>query len=71
MTGFLWAAGSDTVCVSSCIGKGYESYYLAEKTCVTNCITLDTSGALHSIPLAGSNASLHLKCVIDCWAVDK
>ena len=67
MTGFLWSSGADTVCVSSCKGKGYESYNLAEKTCVLDC-TINDAG---SIPLAGLINDLHLKCVTDCWVVDK
>ena len=73
LSGFLWTSGTDTGCATSCKDRGYESYYLTVKTCVSNCVTEDTSGALHSIPLDKGDEladSIHLRCVIDCWAAD-
>jgi len=66
-TGYLWVNGADTVCVTNCKTKGYESFNLPNKKCVTACAADDSS----SIPLAGLIANLHLRCVMNCWTVDK
>ena len=73
LSGFLWTS-TDTGCATSCKDRGYESYYLPQKTCVSDCVTIDISGGLHSIPLDRGDEtadSIHLRCVIDCWAADK